>query len=74
MGGFMEKEVEMLIKANENSDFVNKEYPGKVIAIKNHKVIGVAKDTAMLLKGLSKEDLSTVLVTSVPPQGVAFIL
>lgn len=77
----MEEEVEMLLKANENSKFVDenfeqlsRKYPGKVIAVKNNKVVAVAKDTDTLMKKISQKDLSSVFITSIPPRGVAFIL
>lgn len=77
----MAEEVEILIKANENSEFLNRnfkrlqgKYPNRVIAIKNRQVIGIAKDVDSLVKGIPARELGSVLVASILPKGTAYIL
>lgn len=70
-------------KANENSKYLSKiwgkiieKYPNKVIAIEDRKIIGVARNSRELIRKLEKEkkDLSSILIVSIPPRNVAYIL
>jgi len=59
----------------ENYDKLRK-YEGKVIAIKNKKIIDVADTLENLLKKLEekKENSAFLLIEAIPPKGVSFIL
>lgn len=76
-------EKEILLKANGNGEKVSnrwdeiaKQYAGKVIAVENGEVIGDAKTSTELIKTLEnqKKDISSILIISVPPPNVAYIL
>ena len=59
----------------ENYDKLRK-YQGKVIAIKNKKIIDIADTLENLLKKLEekKENSAFLLIEAIPPKGVSFIL
>lgn len=59
----------------ENYDKLRK-YEGKVIAIKNKKIIDISDTLENLLKKLEKrkENSSFLLIEAIPPKGVSFIL
>jgi len=59
----------------ENYDKLRK-YEGKVIAIKNKKIIDIADTLENLLKKLEerKENSAFLLIEAIPPKGVSFIL
>ena len=60
---------------NEHYDDFRK-YEGKVIAIKNQKIIQVSDTLEHLLKKLEekKENSAFLLIEAIPPKGVSFIL
>lgn len=77
------KIIELLKKAQENSEYVSKnfdelrkKYEGKVFAVKDQKVIHDAKKIEDLLRGLEEkgEDMAFLLIESIPPKNLSFIL
>jgi len=80
-GDTLSEEAQILIEANKNSEFLSKnfkkfqdKYSNRIIAIKNKQVIKAAKNVESLVKDLPGQELSSVLVASIPPKGTAFIL
>ncbi len=59
----------------ENYDKLRK-YEGKIIAVKNQKIIQVSDTLEHLLKKLEekKENSAFLLIEAIPPKGVSFIL
>jgi len=80
-GDKLNDETRILIEANKNSEFLSKnfkkfqnKYPNRIIAIKNKQVIKTAKNVESLVKDFPIQELSSVLVASIPQKGTAFIL
>lgn len=76
-------EEEILKEAEEDSawvtahhDELRAKYEGKVFAVKNKKVIGASDRLEKLLAELEKkgEDTAFLLIESVPPKNLSFIL
>jgi hypothetical protein len=77
------KIIEILKKAQENSEYVSRnfdklreKYEGKVFAVKDQKVILDAEKIEDLLRGLEErgEDMAFLLIESIPPKNLSFIL
>lgn len=76
------KESEILKMLDEDSKWITenyealKKYEGKVIAIKNKRVIRVSDDLQKLLEELEadREDAAFLLIEAIPPKNVSFIL
>lgn len=56
-------------------EFVRK-FPGKVIAIRDQKIVSVGKSIEETIKDLTSkgEDINRVYIGTIPPEGMAFIL
>jgi len=82
MGELRMEESEILKALNEDSKWITenydalKKYEGKVIAIKNKKIIRISDDLQELLEELEedKEDAAFLLIEAIPPKNVSFIL
>jgi len=78
----MENETKTLMMLDNDSQWVTenydklRKYEGKVIAIKNQKIIQVSDTLEHLLKKLEekKENSAFLLIEAIPPKGVSFIL
>jgi hypothetical protein len=76
------QETELLEKLDQDSSWVNdnycdfQKYRGKVIAVKERKIVAVQDDVELLLKKLEKmkENPAFLLIEAIPPENVAFIL
>ncbi|MCK4327471.1 MAG: hypothetical protein KAW41_03250 [Candidatus Diapherotrites archaeon] len=75
--------VQILKETNEDSEWVTTnynqlkaKYGSKIIAVKNRQVIESGTDTVNLLKKLQSKgiDPRTVLLETMPPSSVSFIL
>jgi len=78
----MENENKTLMMLDNDSQWVTenydklRKYEGKVIAVKNQKIIQVSDTIEHLLKKLEekKENSAFLLIEAIPPKGVSFIL
>jgi len=78
----MENENKTLMMLDNDSQWVTenydklRKYEGKVIAVKNQKIIEVSDTIEHLLKKLEekKENSAFLLIEAIPPKGVSFIL
>lgn len=61
---------------SENIKRLRREFEGKVFAVKRKRVIASDDDIVFLLKKLEKQGVNVedVLIESIPPRNVAFIL
>lgn len=77
-----EKGSEELQRLEEDSTWVTqhydslRKYEGKVVAVKNRKIIAVSESLEKLLKDLEqkKENTACLLLEAIPPKNVSFIL
>lgn len=75
-------ECELLEKLDQDNDWLNEnheylqKYKGKIIAIKNKKIIALSETVDELLSMLEKmdENPAFVLIETIPSKDVAFIL
>jgi len=78
----MENETKTLMMLDNDSQWITenydklRKYEGKVIAVKNKKIIQVSDTLEQLLKKLEekKENSAFLLIEAIPPKGVSFIL
>ena len=76
------RELEALEMLGKDSEWVTEHYDelrkheGKVIAIKNKKIISVSESLEKLLIELEdrKEDTAFILIEAIPPKSASFIL
>lgn len=75
--------LEILRKSEEDSTWVSEEfdklrskYEGKVLAVKNRNIVSYADTVEELLKKLKQigEDAAFLLIETVPPKNLSFIL
>lgn len=61
---------------SKNYAELKKKYEGKAFAVKNKKIVHDAETVGDLLNGLKKEhkDTAFLLVETIPPKNVSFIL
>jgi hypothetical protein len=78
----MANETKTLMALDDDSQWVTenydklRKYEGKVIAIKNKKIIEISDTVENLFKKLEqkKENSAFLLIEAIPPKGVSFIL
>jgi DNA-binding winged helix-turn-helix (wHTH) protein len=61
---------------SRNYDELTKKYEGKIFAVRGKKVVAAAETVEELRKMLEArgENISFLLIESIPPKGVSFIL
>jgi predicted translin family RNA/ssDNA-binding protein len=61
---------------SRNYDELKKKYEGKIFAVRRKKVVAAAETVEELRKMLEArgENISFLLIESIPPKGVSFIL